>query len=146
METHTVDRRGDARPASAGCSANVGHLVRSCHERYDGGGYPDGLAGERDPARRADRLLLRRLQRDDDRPALPRGRGPPRRRSPSSGAAPGRSSTRTWSRRSRASCQTAPSGTTPSLLEVDSAAVKVLLVGSGGREHALAWKLAQAPG
>ena len=23
----------------------VGHLVRSCHERYDGGGYPDGLAG-----------------------------------------------------------------------------------------------------
>src|SRR4029453_16481755 len=30
--------------------------------------------------------------------------------------------------------------------EVDSAGVKVLLVGSGGREHALAWKLAQAPG
>jgi diguanylate cyclase (GGDEF)-like protein len=24
----------------------VGRIVRSCHERYDGGGYPDGLAGE----------------------------------------------------------------------------------------------------
>ncbi len=45
METHTVigeemlDRVG-------GVLGNVGHLVRSCHERYDGGGYPDGLAGE----------------------------------------------------------------------------------------------------
>ena len=34
----------------------------------------------------------------------------------------------------------------PQTRRVDSAAVKVLLVGSGGREHALAWKLAQAPG
>src|ERR687885_2776084 len=29
---------------------------------------------------------------------------------------------------------------------VDSPPVKVVVVGSGGREHALAWKLAQAPG
>jgi HD-GYP domain-containing protein (c-di-GMP phosphodiesterase class II) len=48
VETHTVigeqmlDRVG-------GVLGNVGHLVRSCHERYDGGGYPDGLAGEEIP-------------------------------------------------------------------------------------------------
>ena len=24
-------------------------MVRSCHERYDGDGYPDGLTGERIP-------------------------------------------------------------------------------------------------
>ena len=48
VETHTVvgeemlDRVG-------GVLGNVGHLVRSCHERYDGGGYPDGLVGEQIP-------------------------------------------------------------------------------------------------
>jgi HD-GYP domain-containing protein (c-di-GMP phosphodiesterase class II) len=26
--------------------AEVGRIVRSCHERFDGGGYPDGLAGD----------------------------------------------------------------------------------------------------
>ena len=39
----------DARDASAGCSAKVGLVVRASHERYDGGGYPDGLAGEQIP-------------------------------------------------------------------------------------------------
>ena len=29
----------------------VAHAVRHEHERWDGGGYPDGLAGEDDPAR-----------------------------------------------------------------------------------------------
>ena len=32
-----------------GLLGEVGHLVRSCHERWDGGGYPDGLAGEQIP-------------------------------------------------------------------------------------------------
>ena len=29
-----------------GLLGDVGHVVRSCHERWDGGGYPDGIAGE----------------------------------------------------------------------------------------------------
>lgn len=32
-----------------GVLATVGHCVRSSHERYDGSGYPDGLAGEAIP-------------------------------------------------------------------------------------------------
>jgi HD-GYP domain-containing protein (c-di-GMP phosphodiesterase class II) len=28
---------------------DVGRLVRSCHERWDGGGYPDAIAGEQIP-------------------------------------------------------------------------------------------------
>ena len=29
-----------------GLLGEIGTIVRSCHERWDGGGYPDGLAGE----------------------------------------------------------------------------------------------------
>jgi HD-GYP domain-containing protein (c-di-GMP phosphodiesterase class II) len=45
MKTHTIegqfmlDRVG-------GLLGRVGEIVRSCHERWDGTGYPDGLAGE----------------------------------------------------------------------------------------------------
>ena len=48
MRRHTIigerilARRARARAASA-------RLVRSSHERCDGGGYPDGLAGEEIP-------------------------------------------------------------------------------------------------
>jgi HD-GYP domain-containing protein (c-di-GMP phosphodiesterase class II) len=48
MKTHTIegqfmlDRVG-------GLLGRVGEIVRSCHERWDGGGYPDGLAGEEIP-------------------------------------------------------------------------------------------------
>ena len=32
-----------------GLLGDIGRIVRSCHERWDGGGYPDGLAGEKIP-------------------------------------------------------------------------------------------------
>ncbi len=48
MRTHTaagqrmLDRVG-------GAMREVGAIVRGSHERWDGGGYPDGLAGEEIP-------------------------------------------------------------------------------------------------
>lgn len=48
MRTHTIegqfmlDRVG-------GLLGEIGEVVRSCHERWDGQGYPDGLAGEEIP-------------------------------------------------------------------------------------------------
>jgi putative nucleotidyltransferase with HDIG domain len=48
IETHTVE--GERLLARVGgLLAEVGTIVRSCHERWDGGGYPDGLAGEEIP-------------------------------------------------------------------------------------------------
>jgi HD-GYP domain-containing protein (c-di-GMP phosphodiesterase class II) len=32
-----------------GLLGQIGRIIRSCHERYDGSGYPDGLAGEEIP-------------------------------------------------------------------------------------------------
>jgi HD-GYP domain-containing protein (c-di-GMP phosphodiesterase class II) len=48
IETHTIE--GEAMlERVGGMLGEVGKLVRSCHERYDGLGYPDGLAGEAIP-------------------------------------------------------------------------------------------------
>jgi HD-GYP domain-containing protein (c-di-GMP phosphodiesterase class II) len=48
MEKHTVD--GERLLLRVGgLLGEIGRVVRSCHERYDGRGYPDGLAGENIP-------------------------------------------------------------------------------------------------
>jgi HD-GYP domain-containing protein (c-di-GMP phosphodiesterase class II) len=48
IETHTIE--GETLLLRVGgLLGEVGHLVRSCHERCDGLGYPDGLAGEAIP-------------------------------------------------------------------------------------------------
>ena len=44
MKTHTII--GERILAAAPALAPMAKLVRSSHERWDGGGYPDGLAGE----------------------------------------------------------------------------------------------------
>ena len=93
MKTHTIEGEGMLERVG-GLLGDVGRIVRSCHERWDGGGYPDGLAGEEIPLVARIVVLLRRLQRDDDRPPVPAGDG---RGGGVAGAAPlhaGRSSTR----------------------------------------------------
>jgi diguanylate cyclase (GGDEF)-like protein len=47
MRQHTV--LGERILSAAPALRPVGKVVRSTHERWDGGGYPDGLAGERIP-------------------------------------------------------------------------------------------------
>jgi len=48
MNTHTIEGERMLEQVG-GLLGEVGRLVRSCHERYDGSGYPDGLAGEEIP-------------------------------------------------------------------------------------------------
>jgi HD-GYP domain-containing protein (c-di-GMP phosphodiesterase class II) len=48
IKTHTVE--GEKLLSQVGgLLGNVGRIVRSCHEDWDGTGYPDGLAGEEIP-------------------------------------------------------------------------------------------------
>jgi HD-GYP domain-containing protein (c-di-GMP phosphodiesterase class II) len=48
VEMHTID--GEQMLGTVGgLLGEVGRLVRSCHERWDGTGYPDGLEGDEIP-------------------------------------------------------------------------------------------------
>jgi HD-GYP domain-containing protein (c-di-GMP phosphodiesterase class II) len=48
VKRHTIDGEQMLEQVG-GLLGDVGHLVRSCHERWDGKGYPDGLAGPEIP-------------------------------------------------------------------------------------------------
>ena len=48
MHRHTIEGERMLQPIG-GLLAEVGHIVRSSHEHYDGSGYPDGLAGNEIP-------------------------------------------------------------------------------------------------
>jgi HD-GYP domain-containing protein (c-di-GMP phosphodiesterase class II) len=48
IETHTVEGE-KLLTRVGGLLEEVGHVVRSCHERWDGKGYPDGLSGREIP-------------------------------------------------------------------------------------------------
>jgi hypothetical protein len=48
METHTLEGQ-KLLDRVGGVLGEVGQIVRSSHERWDGGGYPDGLAGGQIP-------------------------------------------------------------------------------------------------
>jgi putative nucleotidyltransferase with HDIG domain len=44
IKQHTIDGERMLEKVG-GLLGEIGHIVRSCHERHDGQGYPDGLAG-----------------------------------------------------------------------------------------------------
>jgi putative nucleotidyltransferase with HDIG domain len=48
IETHTVEGERMLRKVG-GLLGDIGHIVRSCHEHWDGAGYPDRLAGDEIP-------------------------------------------------------------------------------------------------
>ena len=96
VKRHPVDGQ-EMLERVGGVLAEVGIIVRHHHERWDGRGYPDRIAGEAIPLGRAHHLRVRRLQRDDHEPPLPGGDAASPTRWPSSSAARATSSTRTWS-------------------------------------------------
>jgi HD-GYP domain-containing protein (c-di-GMP phosphodiesterase class II) len=48
IETHTIEGERMLHRVG-GLLGQIGRIVRACHERWDGTGYPDGLAGEEIP-------------------------------------------------------------------------------------------------
>jgi HD-GYP domain-containing protein (c-di-GMP phosphodiesterase class II) len=48
VEQHTVEGE-QMLVRVGGLLGEIGHIVRACHERWDGEGYPDGIAGEQIP-------------------------------------------------------------------------------------------------
>ena len=48
IETHTIEGERMLHRV-VGLLGSVGRNIRSCHERYDGTGYPDRLAGDQIP-------------------------------------------------------------------------------------------------
>ena len=92
MRRHTII--GERIVASASALAGVSKLVRSSHERWDGSGYPDGLAATRSrwaPASSSSATLFDAMLAATARTPLRSSSSP---RSPSSSAAPADSSTR----------------------------------------------------
>ena len=85
VKTHTVEGQ-KMLDRIGGFMQEVGLIVRSHHERWDGGGYPDGLSGEAIP------LEARIITCCDSRPPLPRRPLP--RRCPGRASRPRRPSVR----------------------------------------------------
>ena len=54
IETHTIEGERMLHRVG-GLLGDIGRIVRSCHERWDGTGYPDGLDGDKIP--RAARIV-----------------------------------------------------------------------------------------
>jgi putative nucleotidyltransferase with HDIG domain len=78
MRCHTIEGEAMLRKVG-GALSDVGRVVRATHERYDGAGYPDGLAGDAIP------LEARIISVCDAYSAITTSR--PYRRAQSSGAA-----------------------------------------------------------
>ena len=72
MKTHPA--KGAAIMAAIPQLADVIPGMKYHHEKWEGGGYPDGLKGEADPAAGPDRDRRRHLRRDDDHAARTRRR------------------------------------------------------------------------